>query len=213
MVSTVLPTTGHTTYSRYFNEGQLRSDYKTVAKQDAQALVEVALLAATFIPMGRAVKLAHKGYRMYRGTKLFQVVRTVKRPITSTMTRLGYSSKPETAVRIYGIGKGLAGIADSLATTRALMRGEYGEVAVTFYGPPFAGHAYRRIKQSLASSSSSSQQNGGAKGNKKTSNGFRSPLSYTPKKIKWSNGYEYEECRRGYVLKRVNGKMKCVKCK
>jgi len=178
----------------YYEGGQLRPGWKSVAKQDAQAIAKDALLAASFLPMGRAGKYAFKGYQMYRGTKLAQVVRTVKRPITSTITRLGYSSKPETGVRIYGIGKGLVGLADPLATTRALMRGDYAEAAVTFYGPPFAGQAYRHIKQSLASSSSPSQQNGGAKGKKSP---YGKKLSKLPK------GYYYtkkkgEQCAHGF---------------
>ena len=208
-----MPTANIVGYNRYFNEGQLRSDYKTVFKQDVKDTGQMALLAASFIPIGRAGKYAYKGYQMYRGTKLAQVVRTVKRPITSTVTRLGYSSKPETGVRIYGIGKGLAGLADPLATTRALMRGEYAEAAITFYGPPYAGLAYRRYKQSLASSSTPSQQNGGAKGKiSKSKTSKRYPLPRDHAGIFSKSGrVKHNPCAKGYVPRMIKGRAFCVK--
>ncbi len=146
-----------------------------------------------------------------RSTKAFQIFRTIKRPVTSTMTRLGYSGIPEKIVTRYGYAKFGIGLLDPLASTRALSRGDYDEAIIGFYGPPGSVNLYRKVLESLASSSSPSQQNGGAKGNKKT----RGDMSksqfkkwmvkhhlpfYTPKhSAKCRNGY-YKE--HGFCVKK-----------
>ena len=151
--------------------------------------------AAGFIGKGLTKVLAPVA-----GSKLYQFVRTVKRPITSTVTRLGYSAVPEKIVTRYGYAKFGVGLLDPLAATRALSRGDYDEAIIGFYGPPGSVSLYRKALESLASSSSPSQQNGGAKGKKRgemTKSQFRTWVLkhslpfYTPKSSK-------AKCRKGY---------------
>lgn len=180
-------------------------------KEFGIGLAKALILLATFYPISGAAGALAKGYQAYKRGRIYQVIRTLKRPITSTITRLGYSSVPETIVTRYGYAKFGVGLLDPLATTRALSRGDYDEAIIGFYGPPGSVNLYRKALESLASSSSPSQQNGGAKG-KKTSGKSRSPYSYTPTKSRKIDGTQfYKNCRRGYELKRLNGKLKCVK--
>ncbi len=197
----------------FYHHGKGRVDNVTYAKR-------VASLGSTFIPgslVGKGAKFASKGYGMYRGSKAYQVLRTVKRPVTSTITRLGYSSKPEQLAVGYGYTKALVGLMDPLSTTRHLIKGEYGAAVVSYFGPPFADKAYLKfIDQSLASSSSPSQQNGGAKGKLKALKNIKGKRYSLPRYdmagiFSKSGRVLHNPCSKGYVPKMIKGLPYCVK--
>lgn len=175
----------------------------TATTQKQQAVRDVATTVAGGAAAGIIAKGLSKVLSPVKASKLYQFVRTVKRPVTSTMTRLGYSAVPEKLVTRYGYAKFGVGLLDPLAATRALSRGDYDEAIIGFYGPPGSVNLYRKALESLASSSSPSQQNGGAKGKKSP---YGNKLSKLPK------GYFYtkkkgERCAHGF--KHIGNK--CVK--
>ncbi len=192
--------------------------YHTYRNEGAMALgKQIAVESLLAIPMvggiGKSVKVARGVHSAWRASKLFQVARTVKRPITSTVTRLGYSSVPEKFVTRYGYAKFGVGLLDPLATTRALSRGDYDEAIIGFYGPPGSVNLYRKALESLASSSSPSQQNGGAKGNKsksKTSKRYALPRDHSGIFSK-SGRVKHNPCAKGYVPRMIKGRAFCVK--
>jgi len=161
--------------------------------------------------VSKGVKAAKTAHSAYKGSAAFQVVRTVKRPITSTMTRLGFSSTPEKIVTRYGYAKYGVGLLDPLAATRALSRGDYDEAIIGFYGPPGSVHLYRKALESLASSSSPSQQNGGAKGKKSSSKNSKNSYKPHPNRVLayYEGGSNRPVCRKGFRFERRRGL--CVK--
>ncbi len=161
--------------------------HQTYQKGGPMALgKQIAFESVLAVPMiggvGRSAKVARGAHSAWKSSKLSQIFRTVKRPVTSTMTRLGYSGVPEKIVTRYGYAKFGVGLLDPLATTRALSRGDYDEAIIGFYGPPGSVHLYRKALESLASSSSPSQQNGGAKGKKTSTRSQKSKPKYLYKK-------------------------------
>ncbi len=185
--------------------------YHTYRNEGAMALgKQIAVESILAIPMvggiGKGAKVAKGVHSAYLASNLFQVVRTVARPITSTMTRLGYSSVPEKLVTRYGYAKYGVGLLDPLATTRALSRGDYDEAIIGFYGPPGTVSLYRKVLESLASSSSPSQQNGGAKGK---TNGHSDTRGLEKSVRKYSK--DLSRCPSGHYWS--SRKNKCVRYK
>ena len=156
--------------------------------------------------VSKGVNMAKTAHSAYKGSALFQVARTVKRPITSTMTRLGFSSVPEKIVTRYGYAKLGVGLLDPLAATRALSRGDYDEAIIGFYGPPGSVGLYRKFIESLASSSSPFQQNGGAKGK---TNGHSDTRGLEKSVRKYSK--DLSRCPSGHYWS--SRKNKCVRYK
>lgn len=175
----------------------------TATTQKQQAVRDVATTIAGGAAVGILAKGLAKVLSPVKASKLYQFVRTVKRPVTSTLTRLGVSAVPEKIVTRYGYAKFGVGLLDPLASTRALSRGDYDEAIIGFYGPPGAVHLYRKALESLASSSSPSQQNGGAKGNQTNTSKSSRKIAKTIRPFpKWSRSYElFGPCPEGYRLR------------